>query len=88
VPLWAERVARADKPASALGGARGGAPIAGFAFRRVDASGTGPLERRVQLADSLADAGCDGRTCRVAVLVREPGSDGMAPEAIRIFMYP
>ncbi len=87
IPAWAERVTRGEK-ATTDGTTRGAAPIAGFAFRRVDAAGLGPLERRVQLADAVVDAGCDGHVCRVAALAREQGSDGMAPEAVRIFSYP
>jgi hypothetical protein len=34
------------------------------------------------------DGGCDEGGCSVAALVREPGSDGMSPAAIRLFGYP
>jgi hypothetical protein len=63
------------------------APIAAAAFRVLRPDGV--REARIdQDADAIADGGCDERGCFVAVLVREPGSDGMRPAPIRAVAYP
>jgi hypothetical protein len=75
---WVERRAKLASKA---------APIAGAAFRVLGVDGV--RETRVdQDADAIADGGCDDRGCFVAILVREPGSDGMRPAPIRVVPYP
>jgi hypothetical protein len=77
VVAWVERQSRS------LGKS---APIRGVAYRVV--SGNRVRTGRIgQPADAIVDAGCDRTGCSVAALVREPGTDGMQPERIRVFGY-
>lgn len=77
VVAWTERDAHA---------AKGAAPISGLAYRALEEGGT--LARLALSADALADAGCDATRCYAVALAREPGADGMKPEAIRVVSYP
>jgi hypothetical protein len=74
---WVERASRPSKTS---------APIAGLAYRRIGEGGA--TARIAQPADAIADAGCDAERCYAVALVRESGSDGMKPEAIRVIAYP
>ncbi len=77
VVAWAERASRPEKTS---------APITGLAFRVLEeGAATG---RVVQTADAIADAGCDAVRCYAVALVREQGSDGMKPEAMKVLAYP
>jgi hypothetical protein len=77
VVTWAERTPRIDKTTP---------PIAGFAYRAMNDTST--VVRIARPADALADAGCEGAKCYALALAREPGADGMKPEAIRVIAYP
>ncbi|HEY2517542.1 MAG TPA: hypothetical protein VGI39_42000, partial [Polyangiaceae bacterium] len=79
--LVAGWVERGSKPG------RTNAPITGFAYRVFGAEGAG-TKRVAQPADFVADAGCDSSRCYAVALVREPGADGMKPEAMKILAYP
>jgi hypothetical protein len=74
---WAERASRGEKTS---------APITGLAFRLLAEGAT--TGRVPQIADAIADAGCDAARCYAVALVREPGGDGMKPEAMKILAYP
>jgi hypothetical protein len=74
---WAERASRREKTS---------APITGLAYRALEEGAT--TARVGQAADALTDAGCDDTRCYAVALVREPGSDGMKPEAMKILAYP
>jgi hypothetical protein len=74
---WVERASRPEKTS---------APLSGLAFRVLaEGAKTG---RVAQPSDAIADAGCDAARCYAVALVREPGADGMKPEAIKILAYP
>jgi hypothetical protein len=74
---WTERASRKDKTV---------APIVGFAYQVL---GEGAKLVHVPIAaDAIADAGCDAARCYAVALVREPGRDGMSPEAMRVVAYP
>ena len=76
---WVERVPVAGKPR---------APIAGLAHRRVPAQGLpGELVHVEQLADALADAGCDATHCYAVALARRAGMDAMVPGFARVIRY-
>jgi hypothetical protein len=74
---WTERASRKDKTV---------APIVGLAYRVLEEGAA--LVHVAKPADALADAGCDASRCYAVALVREPGGDGMSPEAIRLVAYP
>ena len=74
---WAERASRPEKSS---------APVTGLAYRALEEGAT--TVRIAQTADAIADAGCDESRCYAVALVREPGSDGMKPEAMKILAYP
>lgn len=78
VVAWVER--RTTLPPKA-------AAIVGVAFRVLGADGVraGQID---QQADAFVNAGCDGRGCSVAALLREPDSEGMRPAPIGVFGYP
>jgi hypothetical protein len=79
---WAERTPRVSPTTP---------PIAGLAYRVLEeapAGGAPAIGHISAPADALADAGCDGLRCYALALVREPGSDGMSPEAVRLLTYP
>lgn len=62
-------------------------PIVGVSVRTLTAEGT--ASRRIDLqADAVKDAGCDGRTCALAALLRPTDNDGTQPGAIRVLSYP
>jgi hypothetical protein len=71
---WVERARKAQATS---------APISALAYRA-----SAGVTRIDQPADALVDAGCNAGACFAAALVREPGSDGMAPESIRVLRYP
>jgi hypothetical protein len=77
VVAWPERESRKDKTT---------APIVGLAYRSLEDGAA--LARVVLPADAMADAGCDASRCYALALVREPGTDGMSPEAIKLVAYP
>ena len=74
---WAERASRPEKTS---------APITGLALRLLAEGAT--TGRVAQMADAIADAGCDAARCYAVALVREPGGDGMKPEAMKALAYP
>ena len=62
------------------------APITGLAYRTLeDGSAT---QRLAQPAEAVVDAGCDETRCYAVALAREPGGDGMKPEAMKVLAYP
>jgi hypothetical protein len=77
VVSWVERRARASADT---------APISALAYRVIRADGvrSGTID---QPADAVAEAGCDGRGCAAAALVRAAGADAMQPSAIRMLRY-
>ncbi len=76
VVAWTERVSAAKHAA----------PVAGLAYRALE---EGAMLAHIALsADALTDAGCDATRCYAVALTREPGADGMKPEAIRVVSYP
>ncbi len=77
VVAWAERSSRPAKTS---------APVTGLAYRVLDEGAT--TSRIAAAADAIADAGCDEARCYAVALVREPGRDGMTPEAISVISYP
>lgn len=76
VAAWIEPGSRADP-----------APIRGFVFRPLAGEASAPT-RVAQAADAIVEAGCDGAACFAVALVRDPGADGMAPEALRLLRFP
>lgn len=75
---WVERGKKSDTNS---------APIRALLHRAI-AVDAGAPSRVEQAADALVDAGCDASACWAVALVREPGSDGMLPEALRVIRYP
>ena len=70
-------------------GSRGegdGAPIAGLAF--APAAENAAAVHLKAPADAIVDAGCDKAACYAVALARTPGTDGMAPGALRVLKYP
>ena len=78
VIAWADRERKRDATSP---------PISGLGFRSLDAE-AGATGHVAQPADALVDAGCDARGCSAVALVREPGSDGMKPERVRLVRFP
>jgi hypothetical protein len=76
VVAWTERVS----------GEKHAAPVSGLAFRALEEGAS--LAHIALSADALADAGCDATRCYAVALTRDPGADGMKPEAIRVISYP
>jgi hypothetical protein len=74
---WTERASRKDKTV---------APIVGLAYRVLEEGAK--VVHVPSAADAIADAGCDEARCYAVILAREPGRDGMSPEAIRLVAYP
>jgi hypothetical protein len=74
---WADREKKRDATSP---------PISGLGFRVLD--GEGAASHAAQPADALVDAGCDATACHAVALVREPGSDGMKPERVRLVRFP
>ena len=74
---WAERASRPEKTSP---------PITGLAYRSLEEGAA--TARVAQAADGIADAGCDETRCYALALVRDPASDGMKPEAMKILAYP
>jgi hypothetical protein len=76
---WVER--------GGAGGADHAAPISGLAYRIMASEGARSGEVHVS-ADAVVDGDCDETGCFAAALLREPGADGMSPEAIGLVTYP
>lgn len=75
---WVERTA-------GLGKAR--APIVGLSHAAVGLTGTPAAKRIEQVADALVDAGCDGKQCFAAALVRRDDGDAMTPGFVRVLRW-
>ena len=75
---WVERTA-------GLGKAR--APIVGLSHATVGVAGTPSAKRIEQVADALVDAGCDGKQCFAAALVRRDDGDAMTPGFVRVLRW-
>jgi hypothetical protein len=82
VVAWLERGKRTDSTS---------APIRALMHRAI-AGGATEATRVAQPADALVDGGCDTASnsgaCYAVALVREPGTDGMTPEPLRLLRFP
>lgn len=75
---WVER-------GTGLGKAR--APILGLSHASVAHAGTPALAKIEQVADAIADAGCDGARCYAAALVRRDDNDAMTAGYVRVLRW-